>query len=295
MQTGRPLKFLFVLNPVSGGNSKLNWKESIVEFFREKLHTLHFFFLKGKNDAEDLGHQIKQLSPDRVVAVGGDGTINLVAKQLLGSNISMGILPAGSANGLATELKVPTDPVEALKLVEFGTGKPIDVVHLENGVISLHLADLGLNAQLIKYFEESNWRGKLGYAKVLFKTLWRKQKVRVQIQTDHETIVRKVYMVVLANSKTYGTGAVINPDGDLHDGQFEVVIVRRLAFSELLKMIFQHKAFDRRKVEVLHTTTLKINSNRAIYFQSDGEYLGKKKNIEATIIPREIMMIVSST
>ena len=280
-----------MLNPISGGKSKLNWQEAIVEYFKEKLHSLHFFLLTGKNDAQELGAQIKQISPDRVIAVGGDGTVNFVAKQLLGTNITMGILPAGSANGLATELKIPTDPVEALTLVENGIGKPIDVVHLENGVISLHLADLGLNAQLVKYFEESNWRGKLGYAKVLFKTLWRKQKVRVQIKTDDGSIVRKVYMVVLANSKSYGTGAVINPDGDLRDGKFEVVIVRRLAFSELLKMIFQHKTFDRRKVEVLRTTEVNISCNRAFYFQSDGEYLGKMKTIEAKIIPRQIMII----
>jgi len=280
-----------VLNPISGGKSKLNWQEAIVEYFKEKLHSPHFFLLTGKNDAQELGAQIKQVSPDRVIAVGGDGTVNFVAKQLLETNITMGILPAGSANGLATELKIPTDPVEALTLVENGIGKPIDVVHLENGVISLHLADLGLNAQLVKYFEESNWRGKLGYAKVLFKTLWRKQKVKVQIKTDDGSIVRKVYMVVLANSKSYGTGAVINPDGDLRDGKFEVVIVRRLAFSELLKMIFQHKTFDRRKVEVLRTTEVNISCNRAFYFQSDGEYLGKMKTIEAKIIPRQIMII----
>jgi len=291
MQTDRPLQFLFVLNPISGGKSKLNWQEAIVEYFKEKLHSPHFFLLTGKNDAQELGAQIKQVSPDRVIAVGGDGTVNFVAKQLLETNITMGILPAGSANGLATELKIPTDPVEALTLVENGIGKPIDVVHLENGVISLHLADLGLNAQLVKYFEESNWRGKLGYAKVLFKTLWRKQKVKVQIKTDDGSIVRKVYMVVLANSKSYGTGAVINPDGDLRDGKFEVVIVRRLAFSELLKMIFQHKTFDRRKVEVLRTTEVNISCNRAFYFQSDGEYLGKMKTIEAKIIPRQIMII----
>jgi len=292
MQTDRPLKYLFVLNPASGGKSKYNWQEAIVAFFKGKPHATHFYTINGKNDAQDLSLRLKQFSPDRVIAVGGDGTVNLVAKQLLGSEISMGILPAGSANGLAKELELPADPNEALQLIENGTVKALDVVHLDGNVISLHLADLGLNAQLIKYFEESNWRGKLGYAKVLLKTLWRHQKVRVEIQTDRETIIRKVYMVVLANSKTYGTGAVINPDGDLQDGKFEVVIVRKLALSELLKMIFQHKTFDPEKVEVLHTTRVLVTSNRNTYFQSDGEYLGKKKRISAHIGPAQLRVIV---
>jgi YegS/Rv2252/BmrU family lipid kinase len=295
MRSDRPLKFLFVLNPVSGGKSKNNWQEAIVNFFKDKAHSLHYYLLKGKNDAQELQREIKQISPDRVIAVGGDGTVNLVAKQLLGTTMSMGILPAGSANGLATELKLPSEQIAALNIIENGMIKPLDAVHINEDVISLHLADLGLNAQLIKYFEESNWRGKLGYAKVLLKTLWRGQKVKVQIETDDQTIVRKVYMVVIANSKTYGTGAVINPDGDLHDGKFEIVIVRKLALSELLKMIFDHGSFDPRKVEVLRTRNVVINSNKATYFQSDGEYLGKQNEIKATILPAQLKMIIQGT
>src|SRR5580765_877850 len=118
MQSDRPLKFLFVLNPVSGGKSKNNWQEAIADFFTGKAHSISYYLLKGKNDAQELQREIKQISPDRVIAVGGDGTVNLVAKQLLGTTISMGILPAGSANGFATELNLPSEQVDALNIVE---------------------------------------------------------------------------------------------------------------------------------------------------------------------------------
>src|SRR5690606_15930640 len=103
----------------------------------------------------------------------------------------------------------------------------------------LHLSDVGMNAELVKYFEEGNRRGKLGYAKVLLKVLIRRRYLQVYVETDNMIVQRKALVVILANASKYGFGAVINPGGDLRDGLFEVVIVRRLAVSELFKMWFR--------------------------------------------------------
>jgi diacylglycerol kinase (ATP) len=291
MQPGRPLKFLFVINPVSGGKSKNNWNEAITDYFRSRPHPIEIYLLTGKNDADQLTNKIKQLKPDRVVAVGGDGTVNMVARTLLGTGIPMAILPAGSANGLAKELRLPDDPKLALEIAEYGSVRDMDVLKINKDIISLHLADIGLNAQLVKYFEEDNWRGKLGYAKVLLKTLWRKQQIKVTIETDKNTLMRRAYMVVIANSKTYGTGAVINPIGKLDDGKFEIVIVRKLALSELLKMIFNHQPYNPRKVEILRCTRVVLNSKHRSYFQSDGEYIGRENHIQAEILHDQLSII----
>src|SRR5947207_1059053 len=85
-------------------------------------------------------------------------------------------------------------------------------------------------ATVLKYFEEGHLRGKLGYFLRVFKVLWRKKMMSVTIRTDKEEITRKAFMVVIANASKYGTGAMINPEGNLHDGLFEIVIVRRIAF-----------------------------------------------------------------
>jgi YegS/Rv2252/BmrU family lipid kinase len=291
MQAVAPSKFLFVLNPKSGSKSRTNWQSLISEYFKSKPHAIEFFLFTGNDDAGSLGQKIGEIKPDKVIAVGGDGTINLVATKLMGTNIPMGILPAGSANGLAREFQLPSSPDLNLELIETGIVREMDVLKINHEFISLHLADLGLNAQLIKYFEESNWRGKLGYAKVLLKTLWRTQRVRVTIETDKEKMERKAYMVVLANARTYGTGAVINPIGDLHDGKFEVIIVRKLAFSVLLKMIFRHKPYNSEKIEIYSTTKVTIRSNRKTYFQADGEYLGRKNLIQAEIVTGKLKII----
>jgi YegS/Rv2252/BmrU family lipid kinase len=291
MQPYGPLKFLFVINPIAGGKSKNNWQTAITDYFRTKPHAIDFLMLTGKDDAASLDDRIKNTNPDRVIAVGGDGTINFVARKLLGTGVPLGILPAGSANGLARELKLPSSPKSALEIIETGVEQVMDAVQVNDDFISLHLADLGLNAQLVKYFEESNWRGKLGYAKVLLKTLWRSQRVKMLIETDNQKILRRAFMVVIANSKTYGTGAVINPIGNVDDGKFEVVIVRRLALSELLKMIFLHRPYNPKKVELYRTSKVCISTKKKVYFQADGEYLGKINHVRAEIISSQLSVI----
>ena len=114
-----------------------------------------------------------------------------------------------------------------------------------NKHICLHLSDIGLNAQLIKHFEEGKLRGKLGYATKVIKTLWTKSIDDAFISiSGGQQVTMKALMVVLANATKYGTGAVINPDGDLYDGQFEVVIMKKLAISELFKMWFRPQPFN---------------------------------------------------
>lgn len=99
-------------------------------------------------------------------------------------------------------------------------------------------------------------------------------------------------MVALANATKYGTGAVINPEGKIDDGLFEVIIIRRLSFAALLKMLFKPGLFDPKKIEIFHCTSVEINTSRNVHFQIDGEYKGKVKNISASILPKSVKMIL---
>jgi YegS/Rv2252/BmrU family lipid kinase len=292
MQQSGQLKILFALNPISGGKSRQNWETSIREYFQDLPHTIEIFMLGGKNDAESLKHWVAQLKPDRVVAVGGDGTVQMAAKQLLGTGIPLGILPAGSANGMAKELQIPNTTSEALDVILNGIVRDADVIRINNQEICLHLSDIGLNAKLIKYFEQSNWRGKLGYARVLFKALRKKRPMKVVIDLNGETVEREAFMVVLANATKYGTGAVINPKGNLYDGVFEVVIIRKFSISEIFKMFIKFLPLNPEKTEVISATSVVIKTFGKVHFQIDGEYLGKVKEVEATIVPRELKILL---
>lgn len=292
MEPSSELDILFVVNPVSGGRKKIDWEPLIRNYFKSLPLRIEFFVLKGKDDASSIQYWIKKLSPKKVVAVGGDGTISLVAKQLLGSSICMGILRGGSANGMATELNIPVDPDLAMNVIANGKVQICDIIKINDDDICIHLSDVGLNARLIKYFDKGSFRGMWGYARVFLKILWQGQLLKVQIVADNLDITVSAYMIVIANASKYGTGAVINPNGLIHDGKFELVIVRRISIIEFIKLFLNNKPFNPDKVEIFQTTKAVITTKKLIHFQVDGEYKGKVKNVRAEIIPSAINLLI---
>lgn len=292
MTTSGGLNLLFIINPGAGVKAKLNWETIVRNYFKNLEHHIEFYILTGKNDAASVKYWIESLHPDRIIAVGGDGTVSSIAKILLGSGIPMGILPAGSANGMAKELAIPDNVEGAMDIILNGTIKKSDVIRIDEDDICLHLSDLGINAQLIKYFQQDGKRGKWGYAKVLFKALWRRKLMHVTIELDDKNHELNAFMIVLANASKYGTGAVINPEGNLHDGLFEVVVVKKIAISELLKLFTTFRRFDPKKVEIFQTRSVSITTNRKIHFQIDGEYMGKVSRVDAKILPSQLDLLL---
>jgi len=238
---------------------------------------------------------IDSVKPDRVVAVGGDGTVKMVAELVQGRALPLGIIPAGSANGMARELEIPLVVTEALDVAINGIAQPIDLIRINDKEICIHLSDMGLNAMLVKYFEKSKKRGMWGYGKAIFRVLWEKQKMYATIHTDDGTYRRKAYMIVLANARKYGTGANINPDGDVTDGYFEVVVVRKLNVIEILKSILTDKSFHPNRIEVFKTKRVAISTLKRAYFQVDGEYRGKTTHLSAEILPGQLIVMLPAT
>ena len=292
MENPAGFKILFVINPISGGKKKFDWETVIRNYFKNLSHTIEFYILSGKDDTGSLDYWIKKSQINRIVAVGGDGTVSLVAKQLLGTDLVMGILPAGSANGMAKELQIPPEPGDALDIILNGKVKSCDVIKINENDISLHLSDFGLNARLIKYFDDSPLRGMWGYARMVFKVLWNKKLLNAHIVADNLDLEITAYMVVLANASKYGTGAIINPEGNIGDGVFEIVIVRKLSLSQLFRMFLSYKNFNPKKVEVFQTKTATITTSRKTHFQVDGEYKGKINKVTAKIMHAQLNLLV---
>jgi diacylglycerol kinase (ATP) len=204
----------------------------------------------------------------------------------------MGILPAGSANGMAKELEIPEIPEEALNIIVNGKVKGCDVIKINETDISLHLSDFGLNARLVKYFEEGALRGMWGYSRMLIKVLWRKKLMSAHIVANNLDLKTDAYMVVIANASKYGTGGFINPGGNISDGVFEIVILRQFSLFQLFKMFVSYKNFDPKKVEIFQTKTATITTGKKTHFQVDGEYKGKLDKVTAEIIPSKLNLLV---
>lgn len=285
------MKLLVAVNPVSGGTDKTESVAQIRAFCERENIDLDLVMLTGKSDHALIRDRVRTGNPDCLVAMGGDGTIKDLAEVAMDVNLPLGILPGGSANGMARELNLPADLTEALAVVAHGSEQAIDVLNV-NGEVCLHLSDIGLNAQLIKYYKQNNWRGMFGYARGVARVLVRKRVLNVSICTPHQEFHREGVMVALANARMYGTGAIINPDGDMTDGQFEVVLLRQFSWIEFLKMFWQFRPYDPTKTEVIHARSIHITTKRKAYFQVDGEYRGRINKIDAEIRPGALRVML---
>ncbi|GAA4207434.1 diacylglycerol kinase family lipid kinase [Pedobacter jeongneungensis] len=284
------MKLLFIINPGSGSHD-INLKEVISAHFDAKNTEVDLFELPKDCSLEKIKAKITSSKADRVVAVGGDGTLKLVAECLLNTETPIGIIPAGSANGMAKELGIPTDIEEALALLDEGRLQKIHVVKL-NDEICIHLSDLGFNAYLVKKFDTLPERGMWGYAKATWHALWNHRRMEVQLKLKDETVTSKAAMVAIANATMYGSGLKINPDGKLDDELFEVVLVKDYSYLEILKIWITKLPFNPKKIEVFQTAEVKISSKHQAHFQVDGEYIGKVNTVEAKILPAAITVVL---
>ena len=283
-------KLLFIVNPASGSN-KTDWNKLISDYMKSLNISFELFSMPQSCSTKEIKQKVDEYKPDRVVAVGGDGTVKLVAESLLGSNIPLGILPAGSANGMAKEFKIPEDAQNALAVISSGEVRKIHMVKV-NEHYCIHLSDIGFNAFLVKKFEDGNSRGFWGYFKAAVKVLIQKRVMQLELKLNGEIIKKEAAMVVIANATKFGTGAVINPDGKLNDANFEVVVVKKISVAEIFKMMVTHAPYNRKKTEVFQTDSLNINSKKKFHFQVDGEYCDKLNKVTASIVKNAIEVIV---
>ena len=281
-------KILFIVNPGSGRNNT-NWSELITDYFKSKPHTIQIYELTKTCNLETIKEQIKLFAPQQVVAVGGDGTIKLVAECLLNTDIKLGIFPAGSANGMAAEFKINAD--NALDVIANGFSKKIHLTNI-NDQLCIHLSDIGLNAYAMKRFKYQQVRGMWGYFIASLKVLTQNPKLEINMCIDNKVVKMEAEMIVIANATQYGTGAIINPIGRLDDELFEVVVIKKISIREVFKMVFTHKEYDLDKTEVFQTTSLSMHSRKKSHFQIDGEYLGKIQSLKVEILPNALEVVM---
>ena len=283
-------RLLFVVNQGSGNRDE-SLSEKIINHFADSETSIEIFELPRKCDIEQIKKAILKAKADRVVAVGGDGTLKLVAECLLNTETPIGIIPAGSANGMAKDLGIPLEIEEALEIAAYGTPKKIHAT-LVNDELCIHLSDIGFNAYLVKKFDELPTRGMLTYAKSAWHAFWNHKKMQVQFNVGERQIKTSAAMVVIANATKYGTGFEINPDGKLDDDVFEVILIKEYAVMEILKIWVSKLPWNPKKIESFQASEVKISTKYQAHFQVDGEYLGKTNKVEAKLIPNAINIIM---
>ncbi|WP_296701123.1 diacylglycerol kinase family protein [Algoriphagus sp.] len=285
---------LFIFNPVSG-DSTID-KEELDEIVRVKL--AHFetsiFETTGSDDTVKIKSEYVRLKPDLVLIGGGDGTVKLVAKSLINTNIPFCIVPFGSANGLAKCLGIHTVE-DSWEAVRDYVVHPIDAIRI-NDELCLHLADFGFNANLVKNFEATDGRGMLAYIKSSVSEIFTTESKSFKLKIDGEMKQVMAKMLVLANGDQYGTGALINYKGKMNDGKFEVIALNPESAKDYIRMImamFRGDLEEQNSSIFYRCESCEIENVKEVEFQIDGELMGKPQSINATIEKQVFQFITS--
>jgi diacylglycerol kinase (ATP) len=281
---------LLIVNPIAGDSEKDIIITSVENEAVNRDYKFKLYKTTGNDDKKAIESLLKEYKPSRVFVAGGDGTIALVAQCVYEKEIILGIIPAGSANGMAVNFNLPDTLLEQLEIAFSDCTLKIDVLFI-NGKICLHIADLGINAELIKNYQNSDIRGKFGYFLQSIPTLINSESpFYFSIETEEGTIEESGILLAIANANKYGTGATINPKGKINDGKFEILIFKNLDFIEILKTLGDRPTMSADFVHVISTDKAKITSIKKIPFQIDGEFLGEINTVIVTIETKKLLV-----
>lgn len=278
-------KALMIFNP-NAGPDEINATELAIQIKAAIPGlSLDVFETAGEKDEETLQRRLKGTKYALILIAGGDGTVKLAAA-CAQQHCPMAILPVGSANGLASCLGIKTldDALEALSTMETVAMDGIMIAD----ELCLHLADFGFNANLVHRFEEGNSRGMIGYIKSSLAEIFSTEISRFVLEHDGEQTEIEAHMLVIANGDRYGTGAVINPEGELSDGWFEVIAVTVQDAEDVIQLSMGLISGNKIEGKSFRTWTLKsckIQNLSGAKFQVDGELMGTPAEITVKIEP----------
>jgi len=283
---------IIVVNPVSGAVEKKEIVDSTLLFAKKENLESILYETSGTKDVENIKNLYNHYKPERIIIIGGDGTIRMVAEAIAKEDVILGIIPAGSANGFALDLDLQLTLEKNLEVAFLHHFMEVDVITI-NDRISIHLSDLGLNAELIKNYEQGEIHGKLGYALHTISTLFDSgEPFTAKIKANNQTFGYVAIMIVIANAKKYGTGVVINPNGVMNDGKFELVILKNFDLIIFGQIISGNMPLDPDDVEIISTDKATIELDSPVSFQIDGEYCGTETKLDIKILHKQLKVAI---
>ncbi len=292
----RALKVRFIVNPKAGTGENL--AAAIMDSLRAELTGLRGLFeikvSKSRRDAFRLSKEAADKEYDGVFACGGDGTVNVIGSALVGTNTVMGIIPAGSGNGLAHALSIPQEVQRAVSVINCGRVLKMDV-GTACGKYFFSTAGVGLDAVVSK--EYGKWtgsggrRGVLPYLPIVLKEYLMATPGMVTVRWDEDVFMANPLILTIANTREYGGGAVIAPEADPFDGLLDICMVEKAGWlkdATLAMRIFKGNLAASKQYRNLKTKAVTVVREGAGLIQLDGETFATDAKVSFGLLPQAL-------
>lgn len=277
----------FIVNPASG--SSRSRSKDVAQLIDQYLDKTVFIpeitFSSAPGQSFILSREAADQGIDIVVAVGGDGSVNEVAKGLTGYNVTLGIIPIGSGNGLARHLNIPMDISKAIEILNFGKTMLIDTVSInDNQFISI--AGVGFDALVADKFAQSETRGFLTYFRIATRAYPFYKPKKYELDIDGKIIKRRALFISFANSDQFGYNTTIAPNADITDGLIDVCIVQKIPMfkAPLIAHLLLAKKIDQSSyVEIIKARQVFLRRRKNEVINIDGEPVLLSRNLSLKV------------
>lgn len=287
-------KIAFILNPLSGKGNKEAVEQYINRQFKKTagFDTL-LYTTRCAGDGYEQARLLAAQGLDAVVAVGGDGTINEVARGLLHSRTTMGIVPMGSGNGLARHLRLPMDFKKALNKIMHFHIRAIDAAQI-NGQLFFCTAGIGFDALIGHLFNSGGKRGMSTYISLSTREFLQYKPQEYTIMIDGQTHTHKAFLITFANASQWGNNAYIAPLAHCNDGQLDIVVWKdfpRRAVPFMVPRLFTKTIHKSSFVEMFQGKHIVVKRPQEDYVHLDGESLQMGEILNIQVLPSALKVL----
>lgn len=288
-------RIVFVVNPISGTQGKKAILKWIDERIDRSIYDYSIVRTEYAGHASQIAAAAASDGVDMVVAIGGDGTINEIARSLVHTKTALGIIPCGSGNGLARHLHIPLEPKAAIDIINAG-----HLLHIDYGKINnipfFCTCGVGFDAFVSLKFADSGKRGLLTYLENTLHESLTYQPETYEIENEEGTMKYKAFLIACGNASQYGNNAYIAPQASLTDGLMDVTILEPFTVLDVPSLSFQlfNKTIDQNsRIKTLRAKKIKIHRTKEGVLHFDGDPLMAGKELEVEIIPKGLYVVTS--
>ena len=289
-------KIAFIINPISGTKSKARVLSCIRTHPVLRNDNLQLYRTKEAGDATVAAKKFAEEGYDIVVAIGGDGTVNEVARGLMKTTTTLGIIPMGSGNGLARDLGIPMSYKRAIDILASGKTITIDGGTLNNQPFFC-TSGVGYDALVGNYFANAQERGLITYTKISISKFFKYKAQNYTLCIDDKKLRVNAFLITVANASQWGNNVCIAPQADMNDGLLDIVIVSPFplyAVPSIGLRVFRKTIHRSHYVQVIKAKKFTIEREKEGYIHYDGEPGFSGKFLEFNIIRNALKVITKS-